>query len=401
MRKIVDAAQAFHFCIPLVTGQAGPIVPGVEHLRGRATAEQFALDTAFWYGTLQQAGAYSWKSDMLLRLWALLFHGGLWMKNADGQWAAWDATDMPIASCLSHGGRVLVQLPPDDGEHLARRAWSWLWGARAASQQTRAMATHGVAVEMCGNMPDGRPKHVRETKGGGGGQHYGVNIAAGGFERVNPISQQRICDDGRHGHLYLYHLPPAGRNHGALLVAAEDSAPIDAAPFQGWFPKGQTGHRHTLGSSGEFSLTGGEKFKHLALNHPMVPADIDSMFVDPPVDVWKGLLNEGPRAGLTFDIDWLGYAPTPLAAASTPLMPTSQAFKSATSLHLHWRNDALKLMDSALDAYHSGRSGPARAHLERFVKSGELYLHTSHDPKSLKDVVAGYVDLARQLAPAA
>jgi len=391
-------------------------------------AEQYKADVAYWYGTVTSAGQ-TWKSDLLTRMWALMWHGGLWMRGRAGSWQAWSDADMPIASCLSHGGRVLVQLTRNADEAV----WRWLWGRdpttdKAVNPQGRHAATHGIQVAWCGLMPDGRPKHVRETKKGGGGGHFGVNVAGGGLNNTNPISGNRITDDGRHGHLYIYYVKPTLAERGALLFGAEDSAPIDRAKtqwnqaiggffgntvllpltlidlatgggshHQPWspglrsaFPKGQTGAYHAIGASGKYSLTGGKKFKTLAKVNVNVPFGNDCMFVNPPVDVWQSLLD----GTLTFNRNDLGSPPPKRSDRSVLALPSAKEFKKDTYVgKLHSRDERLKNMDRILTTFEADSEDSDRsALLDDFIYEATMYLAQSHDPESTKAKVQGYRD---------
>jgi hypothetical protein len=234
-------------------------------------------------------------------------------------------------------------------------------------------------------MPDGRPKRVQETKSGQSGTHYGINIAGGGAGNKNPVSGKIIADNGRHGHLYICFVPPTASEYGAILFGAEDSAPIDRADTHthkvvggalgntvglgfsildfitgaGWarqpvspglraaFPRGQTGAYHAFGVSGDYSLTGGKKFKKLAKMHLPVPSGNDQMFLNPPRRLWEDLC----ASRLTFNINDLGDVPPPLAAGIAKVMPKSKHFYEETAVGpFHRRNENLRAMDELLKA---------------------------------------------------
>lgn len=395
--------------------------------------EQYVADVGYWYGTLLRPGA-SWKGDLLKRMWGIIWHGGLWMRSGgeSGVWKAWAHTNLPIASCLSHGGRVLVQLMPEPNEKQRDRVWNWLWGGQRA--QSRKKATHGVAFGHYGNMPDGRPKYVKETKSGKGGNHFGVNIAGGGNGNINPISGKKISNNGRHGHLYIRYKAPTPEKCGALLFGAEDSAPLDRADLQanqviggffgnvplfpltlldlgmggGWkhqpwspglrsiFPKGQTGAYHGFGASGSHSLTGGQKFKKMYKKlHLDVPSGNDQLFVNPPVDVWERLLNDE----LTFDIHDLGKTPPAVSTKIVNVMPTKDQFYKATYVgRLHRRNQHLRNMDKLLGKYELNDFEDRSEILMAFCWEAAAYLRTSKDPRSVKQKVREYHMIAFDLS---
>jgi hypothetical protein len=147
-------------------------------------------------------------------------------------------------------------------------------------------------------MPSGADKWFTETKSGRDNCHYGVNIACGGTGNLNPYSGNVISDDGTHGHLYIYYEFETGRPYSALMVAVEDSAPVDRfhgngkgrvalnvlktlVPGVHGFAEGQTGKYHTFGSSGTYSATGGKKWDDSRWHITEGPGfKLDSLFIN-------------------------------------------------------------------------------------------------------------------------
>lgn len=105
----------------------------------RSEIQQFELDAASWYGTLKYSRDAD-KAAMLKRLFSVLHFAGLVFKR-HGAWSYWYSTNMPIATALSHGGRILIQTPVDD-DVAPDSLWNWLWGNLSAAANTRAAATH-------------------------------------------------------------------------------------------------------------------------------------------------------------------------------------------------------------------------------------------------------------------
>ena len=70
--------------------------------------QQFELDAAMWYGAIE-TGPYS----MLLRkLFHIFYYAGVMCNRNDEGWTDWSTySSANVASLLSHGQRVLVQIP--------------------------------------------------------------------------------------------------------------------------------------------------------------------------------------------------------------------------------------------------------------------------------------------------
>jgi hypothetical protein len=190
--------------------------------------QQFLMDIAMWYGFLEKASDQvrkQWKHDTIRRVFTLLLKGGLMVKrsNAHPPWVTWRTKGGPVASVISHTARVVVQLP--QGQAKEREFWTWLWNGNNA--QARAAATHGVEAIRSVPLIPGLRKLVKENKSGGSCDHYGINIALGGEGNTNPVSGNRIYPNGEHGHLYLALSKQRYSQRKILLIATEQSAPVD------------------------------------------------------------------------------------------------------------------------------------------------------------------------------
>lgn len=347
--------------------QIGDLQPkgiGIDAYKKFSEQECQLLDVAWWYGAMTYATAGN--ISILRRLFAVIWHGGLYYRPKHGTWKPWSQTGMPIATALSRSGGVVVQYEdrPFQLNDQASTLWRWIFAEK--QPDIRSHATHGIEFGNYGVMPNGRPKNYKENKKDNGG-HFGINLAGGGLGNRNIITGNRILEDGRHGHLYFCHTAASAVNPGGFLVKAESSAPLDTADGLFWnspfwrenptlrgclivaspiwlplwtagaivdtvtlggiarqpvgigagalYPQAQTGDFHALGVSGERGITGGRKFKETVTRTTNVPYGdngYDVMFVNPSADTVDRLI----RGQLTFDIDDLGRSPPPPAATS-------------------------------------------------------------------------------------
>ena len=326
---------------------------GMDAFRQYSEVECQMLDVGWWYGAMTAGTAGN--NSILNRMFAILWHGGLYYRPKHGTWRPWSDTNMPIATALSRSGGVVVQYQQRPG--IQRTLWEWLFELQQPT--VRSHATHGIERGNYGKMPNNQPKAFKENKKDEG-NHSGINLAGGGLGNRNAITGKQILEDGRHGHLYFCHTAATVNQPGGFLVKAESSAPLDTADglfmnspywrenpnqraamlalspiwFVPWFgaalldtltgggwvrqpvglaagaiyPQAQTGDYHALGVSGERGVTGGKKFKSIIKfdeNVPYGENGYDVMFVNPTDETIDGLI----RRELTFDPDNLGRSP--------------------------------------------------------------------------------------------
>lgn len=350
----VSAQTAYHVYTSIANRNPNGL--GLDACKQYSELECQVLDVGWWYGAMT-AGTQG-NNSIVSRLFAILWHGGLYYRPKQGPWRPWRDTDMPIATALSRSGGVVIQY-----EQRQQTLWNWLF---ALQQPTvRSHATHGIERGNYGTLPNGRPKNFKENKKDIG-NHSGINLAGGGLGNRNAITGKQIREDGRHGHLYFCHTAAAMNAPGAFLVKAESSAPLDTADglflnspywrdhphqrtamlalspiwfvpwaagtlldtiagggFGDWhplshqpasflggaiYPQAQTGDFHALGKSGDLGVTGGKKFKTTIKfdeNVPYGENGYDVMFVNPSDATVDGLT----QGNLQFDPDDLGRCP--------------------------------------------------------------------------------------------
>lgn len=225
---------------------------------------QEEIDVGFWYGTLKDQTP---ESQVLNRLFSILWYGGLyWRKaarlegacpvhgcnNHADHWHPWDGcasinnVNLPLATALSRGGAVVIQLPllGEIEEALtgrrgrvgggdADKIWRWIWGNKPIT--SRMAATHGLHMSVPAhpighngeNAPWAFKEWVEDKKNNG--HHFGFNMSGGGKGNRNYLTGSLISANGEHGYVYFcYHAPTATKT-GAILLKVEDSAPVDAA----------------------------------------------------------------------------------------------------------------------------------------------------------------------------
>lgn len=320
------------------------------YLSSRTAAQQLEMDVALWYGFLNKrmrTGETDWKKGVCLRLFCLLAHGGLMVHRERG-WIPWcnvgpaGSKGAPICSAISHTARVLIWLPPDEQEAF----FNWLFGdPDLMATQTRWAATHGVEECRIADVVAGISKGVKENKSKSGAKHYGVNIALGGYGNINPISGKGIRDNGKHGHLYIAVANELYHGRLGVLVATEQSAPIDrqeavkgkAGRLKSLFRTkkivdvpDQYGGGHALGGHSRFSSTGGDDFTYkdnptnLGDYGPSRGNYLDGMYVDLASSRFEYVRNK------EFTIDMIGkkgFPPIPpTRAPRVPPRPRRSSF---------------------------------------------------------------------------
>jgi hypothetical protein len=233
--------------------------------------EVMRQDVAMWYGAylydaMLKALTNSEQGGLLERVFATLYYGMMFV-NRNGHYESWKKHGAPIVTALSHGGRVLIQLPKVSGAPGCGQDqfWEWLW----PNPLPRQAATHSISKRWSTvALPEGRKLYIKEEKTRLGTYHnqYGTNLAMGGLDNRNPWSGETVRANGRHGHLYIHYMPPTIQDYGGLLIGCEGSAPSDLIPDNLPDKADQSGHEHGWGDAGKYSATGGLKFKEGWLN---------------------------------------------------------------------------------------------------------------------------------------
>jgi hypothetical protein len=209
--------------------------------RDMAPPQQMGWDAYLWQTALQLPGTLA-KQPILRRLFTVLRWGGLMFRprKTENNWRLWSDVGWPLASAISHGGRVMIQLPRTRPGQTGNddSFFTWLTNGQAGSGNcTERSGTHstGNRLDDAVEVLEGRMKVLAELKGarfGAGqaigtssGKSYGINVALGGNLRRTAANNHLITDNGDHGHLYLFYRPPTPDKFGGMLVGTEGEAP--------------------------------------------------------------------------------------------------------------------------------------------------------------------------------
>jgi hypothetical protein len=254
----------------------------------------YGKDTDMWEKTLEgksdnakpefqeQAQKYSEQTEsaknILQRIFIIL-HDGL--KYRDDEKKPFEK-DWPAqtAVALSHGGRVMVKLPPlTDNKQDRNEFINWLLGNDSkeedksykgstlkpnkakkenteyhkAKVDTRLSSTHDIDIGKDGKFQEIKTSGKQfwgNLSAGQSEEHYGMDIPLGGLGQED-LAGDAILPDGSHGHMYIFYEPPTLDKPGGLLIGAETSRMAHTDIF------GQ--YHDATGSSAEFSSTGTSK----------------------------------------------------------------------------------------------------------------------------------------------
>jgi len=228
--------------------------------------QQMDLDAAMWYGAVATGPC----SRTILRIFHMFWAAGVMYWDGE-RWADWSANRRAnVASLLSHGGRVMVQIPSiqQGGDKL------WPWLNADGDIAPRSMATHGLTVSSKPkSLLMGRQCYLTEDKGWGTAvwgalhsRHFAFNPALGGRGNCNPFSATNddrkgtftpVRGDGCNGHVYVCYLPPGEKHVGGLLIGCEN-----VAYGMGGNPHTAAGHGIS-GKANKLSAFGGKKWSEL------------------------------------------------------------------------------------------------------------------------------------------
>lgn len=285
-------------------------------LRGLTAGEIMRHDAQLWHLTgVRGVGApRSHKEEIVQNLFKVVRYGGL-MCCPDPKTGAYSPWPYNIASCISHGGRVLIQIgkvSPLEKSGTDHSFWRWFRGASPLAKRvgTHSVKRYGDQYQVLAND---RLRYVKETGGAskGAGQFvkqlgqrsgnldveasFGMNIALGGFGTRSEGRGRIVTDDGTFGHMYVFYIPPSHTECGAILVGVEGEEPGK------W---GETGNYHSWNIAAidklrankpnkDMGLTTGPKWEEIGKRmEQLVPSKKTGMFVDCTGIGWKRLADQ-------------------------------------------------------------------------------------------------------------
>jgi hypothetical protein len=209
------------------------------------------------------------KSTALLkRALVLIGAGGLKITDNDKKQTDGADNNLPVSSYLSHGSRVMIEIPPNTDNKLI----NWLTsGSKDLDERSRkysgddaykekkiVYSRRGATHKVIMNEDKKGTTTLEEKKGMLIGakstvkslftetNHLGVDLAMG----VKLDEENFTKPDGEHGHLYIYYNPPTETKPGSMLIGIERGSP-------------SSGKHSKFGKSGKVSAAGGSKFNAL------------------------------------------------------------------------------------------------------------------------------------------
>jgi hypothetical protein len=181
-----------------------------------------------------QVGRKHQQATEILRRVFILLQAGL--KKFDSKSDGYVDWQGPVATALSHGGRVNIRIPRLTGGRAATDLTDWLGITEGGERDEegavfdRGFATHRIDVAKDTKKKRG---HFKEKGGMGasitnkmkGDTHiWGMNLSVGGLGNRD-FNGDVILPDGGHGHLFIGFRPPTTEMDGALQVGVETTGP--------------------------------------------------------------------------------------------------------------------------------------------------------------------------------
>jgi hypothetical protein len=172
-------------------------------------------------------------SGVYQRVLYLVQNGNLQITDQQGESISAKDNLLPTCSYLSHGSRILIELPEDSGETVMNWISSGSPKKRGIQDSyspskdpenplyRRRAATHDVefkgdAISEKKGFMIGVRDFLKSFIPGHRTKHYGLDL--GVDDRDGP-------PDGEDGHLYIHYTPPSSGKKGAILIGVEGASP--------------------------------------------------------------------------------------------------------------------------------------------------------------------------------
>ena len=378
----------------------------IKSFLGDKLQTQLDRDVKAWQDMLlnQDKGA----NEIVTKVFCVLHVGALIYRprSVSSAWLEWKH---PIASALSHGGRIIVQLPQADTTALGYTKitehddtfWNWLTGGvggREKAKFQKRVATHGLTVlATAQDCPGNSKKYLKEEKGftqplaprnvGFVGnnrdehhRHWGMDLALFGMNQPRLVDWMGNVDgDGSDGHMYLYYMAPKPHRRGGLLLGCEGSRAQVYDAF---------GHYHSaLADSSDISPTGGSKWRLLGEG----PMDAkDDLFVDLTGITLDTLI----AARSNFNIAWLDQPPAgkPGGNADTatfiPKLTDWKKMTAGTALSVR-SSSSIGSLDKLIREYESMNKAARKAHLPKIEAALDKYQFEQESKEYVDSVFGG------------
>lgn len=212
--------------------------PIKEEVQSRSFSEEICHDKKITRSYIE--GARESTSPMLRsvagiyqRVLHIVQKGGLEITPQDGDTRSASENALPACSYLSHGSRILIELPETSGDSVMNWISSGRTGRRGIFDSyepstdpenpvyRRRAATHDVEFQEQGLVEKkgfsiGAIDYLISLVPGLTTKHYGVDLG---------LDDTTKDPDGECGHLYMHYTPPANGKKGAILLGVEGSAP--------------------------------------------------------------------------------------------------------------------------------------------------------------------------------
>ncbi|MBF0548036.1 MAG: hypothetical protein HQM08_26600 [Candidatus Riflebacteria bacterium] len=259
-----------------------------EWLADRCISDQFAFDIKCWFATLfppvpvakstPEGKKQEEQRKILGRLFLLLKYGGVQMrsggKDGDTPTGNWEAFPHPLATLLSHGGRVLIGVKKSAKlDPYAITNWIVRGGELTGTTQEKN-AVAGFKGRLASTHSTTFTKDVLEEYKKSflapNFNNWAMNIPVGGFGNTG-ANGKAVLPNGGFGHLlFVVDKAPSSSKIWTvgIQIGCENSEPLGFTKAL-YTEKCHLGTAHSIfGKSDDIHVTGGGRWSQMSLNYP-------------------------------------------------------------------------------------------------------------------------------------